>query len=63
MPATSAALITYKDQLLTSITADVVGRRTVLFLGTADGKVKKVRRFSYHDISTFLLFAASPESL
>lgn len=65
MPVTSAALITYYGPLLTSITAEIVGGRSVLFVGTNDGKLKKVPAFLFFlfEIAIFLSFQISLQTM
>lgn len=44
IPVSKTPLIEYnRDVLLTSVILDVVGRHSVLFLGTSEGEIKKVR--------------------
>ncbi len=42
IPETKPAVLTYEDSLLSSVHSDVIRRESVLFLGTADGRLKKV---------------------
>lgn len=42
VPTTKAAVMTSTDALLTAVVADTVNDATVLHVGTADGRIKKV---------------------
>jgi hypothetical protein len=39
--------MTTHDALLTSVAADTINARTVLFLGTTDGRIKKVHTHTH----------------
>ena len=53
MPLHSQTLLIYPNTTLTAITAAVAGKHTVAFLGTSDGRLKKVLISNGHEADEF----------